>query len=46
MFVRTLAAPSDQNNSYEIRNVIFSLQLWATFLSVKAKVGMFTKLSA
>ena len=28
----------------EIRNVIFGLQLWDTFLSVKAEVGMFTKL--
>ena len=29
----------------EIRNVIFGLQLWETFLRVKAEVGMFTKLS-
>ena len=28
----------------EIRNVIFSFQLWDTFLSVKTEVGMFTKL--
>ena len=28
----------------EIRNVIFGLQLWETFLSGKAEVGMFTKL--
>ena len=27
----------------EIRNVIFGLQLWETFLSGKAEVGMFTK---
>ena len=29
----------------EIRNVIFGLQLWEAFLSVKAEVGMFIKLS-
>ena len=29
----------------EIRGEIFSLQLWETFLTVKAEVGMFTKLS-
>ena len=29
----------------EIRNVIFGLQLWETFLSLEGEVGMFTKLS-
>ena len=29
----------------EIRNVNFGLQLWEAFLSVKAEVGMFIKLS-
>ena len=32
----------DRKNN-EIRNLIFSLQLWETFLSVKVEVGMFTK---
>ena len=26
----------------EIRNVVFGLQLWESFVRVKAKVGMFT----
>ena len=57
MFVRMLTVHCDQNDSYEItingyqvreineiRNVFLS-SLWKTFLGVKAKVGIFTKLS-
>ena len=56
MFVRMLAVHCDQNDSHEItmngyqarkneiKNIIFSLQLWKIFLSVKAEVGMFIKL--
>ena len=29
----------------EVRKVIFSVQLWGTFLSVKAEVWVFTMLS-
>ena len=29
----------------EMRNIIFGPQLWETFLSVNAEVGLFTKLS-
>ena len=29
----------------KIRNLIFGLKIWETFLGVKAKVGMFTRLS-
>ena len=28
----------------EIRDVIFGLQIWENFLSIKAEVGMFTRL--
>ena len=56
MFVRMLAVHCDKNNGNEItmnqatkinetKNVIFGPLLWETFLSIKAEVGMFTKLS-
>ena len=57
MLLEMLTIHCDQNDSYEItvngyqvrkineiRNVIWS-PLWETFPSVKAEVGMFTKLS-